>query len=231
MMSVGMAVQPIASVCNDDEIRALAGFLAESLVGDDERRTGDDQVGNLIDHIFGNFDAGERLLWRFFHGGRSGDFAFRNGLRVLRCANLVKSSLGLSSRLLGRQRDHVPAKARAVIGVFQRREDMSTEALLGMIDLDRSIEQRQKILAHINLFVFATDKDRDRSMVGRMIQFSRLGWRQRDDFRFLVPPVRPTELMVAGRNRSRPGSASRRCSVLLRAAYQLFYRFRQFRQF
>ncbi len=66
-MSVGMALQPIASVCDNDEVRALTGFLAEALIGDDERRAGDDQFGNPSDRILGNFDASQCLLRRFVY--------------------------------------------------------------------------------------------------------------------------------------------------------------------
>ena len=48
---------------DDDEIRALAGFLAEALVGNNEGRARNDQRGNPLDYVLRDLDPRERFLY------------------------------------------------------------------------------------------------------------------------------------------------------------------------
>lgn len=47
-----------ASAHGDDEVGAFAGFPAEPLVGDDQGRAWDDQIGNPIDDVLWDLDPG-----------------------------------------------------------------------------------------------------------------------------------------------------------------------------
>src|SRR6516162_6024646 len=45
----------------DDEVSALAGFVAQTLIGNDERRAGDDHLRDCLAHLGWNLNAGEHL--------------------------------------------------------------------------------------------------------------------------------------------------------------------------
>src|SRR5271169_4401445 len=62
----GRGLRPVAatksSARDDDEIRALTGFAAEIMIGNNEGGAGDHQLGNALDHALRNLDARERAL-------------------------------------------------------------------------------------------------------------------------------------------------------------------------
>ena len=136
--------------------------------------------GNLIERILRDFHAGERLLGRFsgrFHdrlaisyGFVLHDYVLAVSLKVIRLTRL---------RSLARQRDHVPAEACSIIRVVHCGEHVSAQRLVRVLNADRRVEQRRKILAHVNSLLFAADENRNRPFRG-VRDFGGLRQRQRN---------------------------------------------------
>ena len=139
---------------------------------------GNDQLGNLLDHVLRDFDAGERLLRRLRRRQRFGALLLH--AHPLAPTLAVLDVFPVLHRLWRRagKSDDGPVERRMIRQIIHGGKDVRSQRLAGVLNLDRSIEQRCQVLPHVDLAFLAADEDRDRSAaaVGNP---RRLGKRQR----------------------------------------------------
>src|SRR5215813_1648532 len=111
---------------HDDEVGALAGFVAQTLIRNNERGAGNDHLRNRIAHLGRNLDAGEHLRrtlrrWRIAR-------SLLLDLAPPHAAVAVAALFDIADmpRRFAGQGHYIPAQDGMLgSGEFQRREDMS----------------------------------------------------------------------------------------------------------